>query len=337
MTEQRMTLHEVELLAARALQACGASEMQAGSLAVAVAAAERDGISSHGLVYVPTYCEHLQCGKVNGRAEPVVTTPRLSSVRVDAGSGFAHTAIRAGFESLTEAAHATGCAGMGVINSYNCGVLAFHTEQLANAGLLALGFTNAPASIAPFGGSTPVIGTNPFSLAVPGRGGAVFSIDQSASVVAKSEIMARARKGEAIPEHWAKDADGNPTTDPAAALKGSMAPSGGYKGFGVGLLVEVMAAALTGASLGQNASPFSGTAGGPPKTGQFFLAIDPEAFAGELFNSQIESLCESIQSQPGAQLPGQRRMQARQRADAEGITVSSELVERVEALTQLPT
>lgn len=335
MTELRMTLREVEQLAERALQACGASELQASALAKGVAAAERDGISSHGLVYVPTYCEHLQCGKVNGQAAPVVTTPKPASVQVDAATGFAHPAILTGFKSLIKAARETGCAGMGVTNSYNCGVLAFHTEQLANAGLLALGFTNAPASIAPFGGSTPVIGTNPFSLSVPGRGGAVFTIDQSASVVAKSEIMARARKGESIPDHWAKDADGNPTTDASEALKGSMAPSGGYKGFGVGLLVEVMAAALTGASLGRDASPFSGTAGGPPKTGQFFLAIDPEAFAGELFYGQIQTLAESIQSQPGAQLPGQRRMQARQRADSEGITVSAELFERVEALTQL--
>ena len=332
MTEQSMTLKEVELLADQALQACGASALQASSLAAGVAAAERDGISSHGLVYVPTYCEHLRCGKVIGQAQPVVETPRPGSVMVDAGSGFAHAAIRAGFEPLIAMARTNGCAALGINNSYNCGVLAFHTELLAAEGLLGLGFTNAPASIAPAGGSTPVIGTNPFSLAVPGPEGATFTVDQSASVVAKSEIMARARKGEAIPDHWAKDAQGNPTTDPNEALKGSMAPSGGYKGFGVGLLVEVMAAALAGASLGINASPFSGTAGGPPKTGQFFLALDPQLFSGGLFEGQIQSLCEAVQSQPEAQLPGQRRRRHREKADAEGIVVPSELVVKVEAL-----
>jgi (2R)-3-sulfolactate dehydrogenase (NADP+) len=332
MTDQHMTLQEVEQFADKALQACGASTTQAASLALGVAAAERDGISSHGLVYVPTYCEHLQCGKVNGQAVPVVDTPKPGSVLVDAGSGFAHAAIRAGFESLTDAARVTGCAAMAVKNSYNCGVLAFHTELLAEAGLLGLGFTNAPASIAPFGGSTPVIGTNPFSLAVPGSDGAAFTIDQSASVVAKSEIMARARRGEAIPDHWARDADGNPTTDAGEALKGSMAPSGGYKGFGVGLLVEVMAAALSGASLGMNASPFSGTAGGPPKTGQFFLALDPEVFSGGLFNDQIQALTDAIAAQPNAQLPGQKRRAHREQADKNGITVSSELLEKIKAL-----
>ncbi|MFT4520407.1 MAG: (2R)-3-sulfolactate dehydrogenase (NADP+) [Halioglobus sp.] len=332
MTEQRMTLQEVEQLAADTLQACGASPTQAAALAVGVAAAERDGISSHGLVYVPIYCEHLQCGKVIGNAEPVVATPKPGSVQVDAGSGFAHAAINAGFEPLMAAARANGCAAMGVKNSYNCGVLALHTERLAAAGLLGIGFTNAPSSIAPFGGSTPVIGTNPFSLAVPGPDGTAFVIDQSASVVAKSEIMARARKGEAIPDHWAKDADGNPTTDASEALKGSMAPSGGYKGFSVGLLVEVMTAAVAGASLGMDASPFSGAVGGPPKTGQFFFALDPQVFSGGLFDSQIQSLCEAIQSQPGAQLPGQRRSQHRVKAAEEGIVVSSELLEKIRAL-----
>jgi (2R)-3-sulfolactate dehydrogenase (NADP+) len=332
MTQQRMTLQEAERLAVATLQACGASTIQATSLAAGVAAAERDGISSHGLVYLPTYCEHLQCGKVDGNAEPVVEVPKPGSIQVDAATGFAHAAICAGFEPLMAAARANGCAAMGVNNSYNCGVLAFHTEKLAEAGLVGLGFTNAPASIAPFGGSTPVIGTNPFSLAVPGPDGAAFIIDQSASVVAKSEIMVRARKGEAIPDHWAKDANGNPTTDASEALKGSMAPSGGYKGFSVGLLVEVMTAAVAGASLGMDASPFSGTAGGPPKTGQFFFALDPQAFSGGMFDSQIQSLCEAIQKQSGAQLPGQRRSKHRAVADEKGISVSTELLEKIHSL-----
>jgi (2R)-3-sulfolactate dehydrogenase (NADP+) len=332
MTSTQMTLQEIEQTARDALQASGASIAQAAALAAGVAGAERDGISSHGLVYVPTYCEHLRCGKVDGQAVPQVAVPRPGSVTVDAATGFAHAAIEAGFEPLIAAAGNNGCAGLGIHNSYNCGVLAFHTERLAQRGLLAIGFTNAPASIAPFGGSTPVIGTNPFSLAVPGPDGAVLVIDQSASVVAKSEIMACARREEAIPDHWAKDAEGNPTSDPAAALKGSMAPSGGYKGFGVGLLVEVLAAALAGASLGMDASPFSGTLGGPPKTGQFFLAIDPAAFGAQDFHGQIHRLCTAIADQPGAQLPGSKRNAYRERVAREGVEVADDLLAKVRNL-----
>ena len=111
----------------------------------------------------------------------------------------------------------------------------------------------------------PVIGTNPFALGVPdGDGGAAFVIDQSASVIAKSEVMMRAHAGKPIPVGWALDSEGNPTNNAEFALMGSMVPSGGYKGFGVGLMVEIFAAALAGANLGKDASPFSGTTGGPP-------------------------------------------------------------------------
>jgi len=124
---------------------------------------------------------------------------------------------------------------MTVRNSYNCGVLGYHVEQLAEAGLVAIGFTNSPASIAPVGGKKPVIGTNPFALAVPNAaGGTKFILDQSASVVAKSEIMMRAQEGNSIPEGWALDSKGNHTSDPKVALKGIMSPCGGYKGFGTG-------------------------------------------------------------------------------------------------------
>ncbi len=332
MNEQRLTLAEVEATALRALKAAGATGRQAEPLARAVAAAERDGIASHGLAYVPIYCEHLQCGKVVGSAEPALSQPRPGAVVVDAGSGFAHPAIEAGLAALLPAARALGCAGLAVRNSYNCGVLGYHVERIAAEGLLGLGFTNAPASIAPAGGKTPVIGTNPFALAVPdGEGGTALVIDQSASVVAKSEIMVRAREGQPIPEHWAFDSEGRPTDDPAAALKGSMAPSGGHKGFGAGLMTELFAAALAGATLGKDASPFSGPAGGPPRTGQFFLAVDPEGFSGGLFAERRDALLAAIAGQEGARLPGARRLANRDRFAAEGVSVRSDLLERIAA------
>ncbi len=332
MSSQHLSLEQVEGLTVQALSGAGASSDSASSMAKAVRAAERDGIPSHGLLYVPTYCEHLSCGKVDGNANPDVSATLSSALLVDAKSGFAHPAIEVGFKELIPRVKANGCVGMTVCKSYNCGVLGYHVEQLAVAGLVAIGFTNSPASIAPAGGNKPVIGTNPFALAVPNsEGGAKFVLDQSASVVAKSEIMMRARDGHSIPEGWALDANGNPTTEPEVALKGSMAPSGGYKGFGTGLLVEVMAAALSGAMLGIQASPFSGTVGGPPKTGQCFLAIDPNAYSGPAFNEKITSLTEAINSQEGARLPGARRMENRKRIDIEGVYVSDSLLEKIKS------
>ncbi|SLN25059.1 Ldh family oxidoreductase [Ruegeria meonggei] len=334
MVETRtLTLAEIEDLAFRALVAAGTTEANARPLAVATAATEADGVASHGLAYIPIYCEHVQCGKVDGSAQPVLSQPRPGVVNVDAATGFAHTAIDMGFEALMPAAREQGIAALAVRNSYNCGVLGYHTFRLAQAGLVGLGFTNAPASIAPSGGAKPVVGTNPFSVAAPGTDGQpALLIDQSASTIAKSEVMKHAREGKPIPVGWALDSDGNPTTDPNVGLKGSMAPSGGYKGVGVALLTEVMAAALTGATLGLNASPFSGTAGGPPRTGQFFIAIDPTATAGDAFVSGLEELVGAIHSQNGAHLPGDGRRTKRILAETDGVAVNSAVLDKIQAI-----
>ncbi|WP_319545331.1 Ldh family oxidoreductase [Ruegeria conchae] len=328
-----LSLAEIEDLSFRALVAAGTSEENARPLAVATAATEADGVASHGLAYIPIYCEHVQCGKVDGLAQPVLAQPRPGVVTVDAATGFAHSAIEAGFDALIPAAHAQGIAALAIRNSYNCGVLGYHTYRLAQAGLVGLGFTNAPASIAPSGGAKPVVGTNPFSIAAPGTDGQpALLIDQSASTIAKSEVMKHAREGRPIPVGWALDEEGNPTTDPNVGLKGSMAPSGGYKGVGIALLTEVLAAALTGATLGIHASPFSGTAGGPPKTGQFFIAIDANATANDAFSTGIVDLVEAIRSQEGAHLPGDGRRAKRLAAKSDGVAVNVATLSKIEAL-----
>ncbi|MEM8749065.1 MAG: Ldh family oxidoreductase [Pseudomonadota bacterium] len=330
MTKPMMTLDAIETLATDALVGAGATRENAASVARSTRRAERDGVRSHGLLYVPIYAEHVQCGKVDGQAVANVEQPKPAAVRVDARSGFAHPAIDAGFDALTNAARSQGIGVMTVFNSYNCGVLGHHAERIAEEGLVGLCFTNAPASIAPIGGSKPVIGTNPFALGVPGDDGVAFVIDQSASAIAKSEIMLRNREGEALEEGWALDADGNPTTDPATALKGSMVPSGGAKGFGAGLMVEIFAAALSGAVLGKDASPFSGTVGGPPNTGQCFIAIDPDSTSGGSFGARVASLVGAIGQQPGARLPGSRRVGNRS-GTQDGVAVDAALIERIQA------
>ncbi len=332
-----LTLPEIEDLSLRALVAAGTSEANARPLAVATAATEADGIASHGLAYIPIYCEHVGCGKVDGQAIPKLETPAPGTLRVDAATGFAHPAIDLGFQALEPMARAQGVAGLAIRNSYNCGVLGYHTARLARAGLVGLGFTNAPASIAPSGGKKPVLGTNPISIAVPGEDGEpAILIDQSASTIARSEVMKHAREGNPIPEGWALDPDGNPTTDPEVGITGSMAPSGGYKGVGSALLVETMAAVLTGATLGIDAAPFSGTVGGPPKTGQFFLAIDPSVTAGEGFAPLVSRLIGAFHGQDGARLPGDGRQIHRARAAKDGVAVNAATLAKIEGILGTP-
>ncbi len=239
-------------------------------------------------------------------AAPNRRVKKLSPVafRVDARHGFAHPAIEAGFAKLIPAAKKNGIAGMAVHNSYNAATLGYHTGYLAKHGLLAFGFTNSTPAIAPVGGRKPVIGTNPLSFAVPGKTGKIaFLIDQSSSAVPWTSVKLAADEKRAIPLGWALDADGKPTTDPARGLDGSMAPAGGHKGFGQGLIVEVMCAALAGAKRGPQMGSFMANDGKPIGCGQFFIAIDPDAFSSGALARQVTALVKSITGQDGARMP----------------------------------
>jgi (2R)-3-sulfolactate dehydrogenase (NADP+) len=257
------------------------------------------------------------------------------SFRVDAKNGFAHPAIEKGFSHLIPAAQEYGIAAMAVHNSYNAATLGYHTGFIAKHGLLAFGFTNSTPAIAPVGGSKPVIGTNPMSFAVPGRKGKIaFLIDQSSSAVAWTAVKTAADEHRAIPLGWAIDRDGKPTTDPEEGLKGSMAPSGGYKGFGQGLIVETMCAALAGANRGPEMGSFMDSDGLPIGCGQFFIALEPKVFSGGLFDKQIERLVASITGQPGARMPNSRREENYKKLMKSGVPIDKALYEKLKSFAK---
>lgn len=313
-----------------ALTGAGTSPANARYFTEAILDTELSGLEGHGFYWLQYYCEHVESGKVNGKARPKIK--RLSPVayRVDANRGFAHPAIEQGFAKLIPAARRYGIAGMAVHNSYNAATLGYHTGYLAKQGLVAFGFTNATPSIAPVGGSRPVIGTNPLSFAVPGRKGKIaMLVDQSASAVTWTAVKRAAEEGRSIPLGWALDAKGNSTTDPSKGLEGSMAPFGGYKGFGQGLIVEVMCAALAGALRGPQMGSFMANDGRPIGCGQFFIALEPGMFSGGFFAEQVSALAKSITAQPGARLPNARREANIKRLSKEGLSIDGKLYERL--------
>jgi (2R)-3-sulfolactate dehydrogenase (NADP+) len=318
-----------------ALTGAGTAEKNAGYFTDAILDTELSGLEGHGFYWLQYYCEHLQTGKVDGRAKPKIKKLSPVAFRVDARRGFAHPAIEAGFAKLIPAAKKNGIAGMAVHNSYNAATLGYHTGYLARNGLLAFGFTNSTPAIAPVGGKKPVIGTNPLSFAVPGKKGKIaFLIDQSSSAVPWTSVKLAADQKRAIPLGWALDADGKPTTDPARGLDGSMAPAGGHKGFGQGLIVEVMCAALAGANRGPQMGSFMANDGKPIGCGQFFIAIDPDAFSGGAFARQVTALAKSITSQEGARMPNSRRTANQKRLAKEGLPIDRALYERLNSFAR---
>ena len=330
---RKISQKEALELAINTLRNNGASKENALPLALGIVDAENQGIKSHGFHYLPIYCLHLKCNKVKGSASPKLEIISNVVFKVNADNGFAHRAISLGMKKLIPSARESGISSLAITNSYNCGILGYHTKNIAKEKLLAIGFTNAPASIAPLGGIKPVVGTNPISIAIFNKGDVIIIIDQSASVVAKSEISLRAKLGEKIPEGWAFGPDGKTTTDANIALKGTMAPTGGYKGFGMGLFVEIMSACLTGSNLGIEASSFANDQGGPPGTGQFFIAINPEKFSNT-FENKIEKIVQSIKSQEKARVPGSKRINNYKTNANIEISIEEELYNKIIALNK---
>ncbi|WP_395017055.1 Ldh family oxidoreductase [Dongia sp.] len=314
-----------------ALTGAGTRPANAEYFTDAILDTELSGLEGHGFYWLQYYCEHVRSGKVDGKAVPKVTRQSPVAFRVDARRGFAHPAIEKGFGKLVPAARKYGIAALAVHNSYNAATLGYHTGTLARQGLLAFGFTNAMPAIAPVGGRKPVIGTNPISFAVPGpKEKIAFLIDQSASAVTWTAVKRASEEGRKIPLGWALDAAGKPTTDPSLGLAGSMAPAGGYKGFGIGLIVEVMCAALAGARRGPEMGSFMANDGKPIGCGQFFIAMNPETFSGGQFARQIAALARTITAQPGARLPNAKRAENQKRLAKQGLSIDRALHDRLQ-------
>jgi (2R)-3-sulfolactate dehydrogenase (NADP+) len=324
-----LSFEDIMGLGERALVASNVGVANAACVARSIATAERDGQPIVGLSYLPVYCDHAACGKVDGHAVPRLEKRTPAALYVDAGTGFAHPAIALGLPALAAAAKENGIAALSVGNSYACGSLGYFVEDLADQGLVALMAANASPSIAPFGGKTPFFGTNPLAFAAPRKAHAPLVIDQSSSVVAKVAVIDAHRRGVPLPDGWALDKDGQPTNDAAAALEGSLLPVGGYKGFGLALMVDILAAGLTGSHWSFEASSFGDCEGGPPRTGQFLIALSAEKFGGPGFADRLEIVLAAVLETPAVRLPGERRLAARN-SNAAGIAVAKSSVALLE-------
>lgn len=304
----------------------------ATAVADSLVAAEIDGQRGHGLSRVASYSAQARSGKVNGQIEPTVEKTAASVLRVDANHGFAFPAFARAIEELTATAAETGVAVAAVTHSHHCGVMGLHVEKLARAGLIGLVFSNSPKAIAPWGGKDAIFGTNPIAFAAPRDNKNPLVIDLSLSKVARGKIKVAAEEGREIPEGWALDAEGRATTDAAAAVAGTMLPMGDAKGAALVLMVEILSAALTASHLGFEASSFFDAEGPSPDIGQLLIAISPDPLSGNQFGNRLETLIGAILEQPGTRLPGSSKPAMREKAQKEGVTISKNVYEGLQAL-----
>ncbi|MBT8111669.1 MAG: Ldh family oxidoreductase [Gammaproteobacteria bacterium] len=335
MTESvRLTLAEAEDLCVRALLASNVSEANARSTAKALLRAEADGQKGHGLSRIPSYSGQALSGKVDGLAVPSLSRPGTALLRVNAKSGFAYPAMDLAAETLPGIASVTGVASACIYNSHHLGQAGAHAERLANEGLVALVFSNSPKAINFWGGRGPMMGTNPIAFAAPRVDAEPLVIDLALSKVARGKILAAKNAGEKIPDSWALNADGNPTDDPAEAMQGSMLPIGDAKGAALVLMVELLAAALTGSNFGYEASSFFDAEGNSPGIGHTVVVFVPDMTSGGRFAERLENVITAIEHTDGARLPGTTRLEHRLRSAKNGMEIPSALYKDIEAIIE---
>jgi (2R)-3-sulfolactate dehydrogenase (NADP+) len=329
----RYKLDSLETLAREALSRAGAGADTAAITAQALVHAEAQGLASHGVARVPQYAAHLRNGRADGHATPTVAHARGGAALVDAHCGLAFPGCALAVSEAVRRAREHGVSFVGVCNSHHFGVAADHLLPVAQADMVGLAFGNSPSAMPAAGGRHPVFGTNPIAAIFPRAAGEPLLIDLSLSEAARGKVMVAAKEGRPIPEGWALDRDGKPTTDAKAALAGSMLAMGGTKGAMLALVVELLVCALTGAAMGFEADSFFVDEGNRPRIGQAFLAIDPEALAGRArYLERVETLIAEIEKDPGVRLPGARRRALAENAARDGVEVPAALATQLEAL-----
>lgn len=323
-------------LTVRVFRHYGINEADAIVVANVLVEANLRGHDSHGVVRVPKWIDGIKSGAINATCEPRLIT-RFGAVEVmDGDGGLGPIVADRSVMLAVEKAKTFGLGAISIRNSAHIGMLAWYAEKIAEKGLIGLVTTNTEPGVAPFGAVDKLLGTNPIALACPTRDRPIV-LDMSTSVVARGKIVLAQRAGKQIPDHWAIDTAGKPTTDPSQALKGALLPVGGPKGFGLAVFVDILSGALSGS---QVAAGVTGTfvMSNQSTKGDFILAINPDAFVGEdCFLATVEDLRSQIRSaRPAAgfskvMVPGDFEFEERERRAA-AVPIDESLFHEMECL-----
>jgi LDH2 family malate/lactate/ureidoglycolate dehydrogenase len=324
----------------RLLEKAGVPINQAETIAEVIVEADLRGIESHGILRLPAYVHRVMAGTMTADTELKVLKERGASLLMDAQSGFGQIA---GVHAMKEALSRAEKFGTGLVavrNAGHFGIAAYYAMMALSRKMIGMVFANAAPSMAAWGGTLPLLGTNPICVAIPTGGDVDIVLDMASSVVARGKIRLAEKKGEQIPADWALDSQGLPTTNPASAMKGTLLPIGGPKGYGLALIVDILAGVLTGSNFGQH---IASTLDFDRKVSAGFVvqALDISAFTElDIFNKDIRALIADIHNSPRAPgveriyLPGEIEwLRKKERLDT-GIPVPNSLLQELHKLSQ---
>jgi LDH2 family malate/lactate/ureidoglycolate dehydrogenase len=328
--ERRVGAAPLESWTRALLEAAGLESEPAALVAQTLVWTSLRGTDSHGVARVPLYADRLRTGVLNGRPRPSVVQRDAAIAVVDGDHGPGQLAAVLATDLSIELAREHGVGVVSVRRSGHYGAAAFYAVRAAEAGLVGMSMTNAEPGVIPYGGIEPALGTNPIALAAPLGGGATFDLDMATSQVALNRIFNARDEGRPIPEGWGVDEHGETTTDPAKVAAG--VPLGGYKGYALALMVEVLCGVLAGA--GARAE------GGIRNIGHFHLAIDPERTVGrDAFASVLGGLLADLRAIPPAAgfdevlVAGDPEDRSRARRERDGIPIEPALWAKLTALS----
>ncbi|MEX0277053.1 MAG: Ldh family oxidoreductase [Ruegeria sp.] len=330
---ETLSLDEVRALAKSVLVTAGMNPAGSDLIADIVTKSERDGPRSHGLRMLPVYAQSFTSGYANPSASPTIERIAPGVLRGDGDNGYYQIAAAAARAELVAMTHEQGIAAFTCANCHHLAGLRFDTEPLAEAGLVAFAVVNSLSMVVPQGGVRPVFGTNPMSFACPRLGKQPVVWDQASSMVALMDIRMAAAEGHDLPRPAGLDTEGQPSVDPNAILETrSLLPFGEHKGAAIAFLIEVMGAALSGGTLSVDNADREAHGALNIKGGNTLIAIDPKRFGNAGFDDYVARICAEIEGNGDARVPGDGRLRNRAASEANGVSVSAELLAQLRGL-----
>ena len=350
----RLSAETLQTFAGRCFGQVGLRPNDAALVADTLVAAELRGVTSHGLIRLPVYLRNLRDGVVDATAHPTLAADGPAVALVDGRRAMGQVAAKFAMDLAIARARDNGIAAVAVRNSNHFGAGAYWAMLALPEQMIGVAMTNGAVAMAPTGGVTPLLGNNPLAVASPAGDEHPIVLDMAQTMVARGWIKLAAMRGQSIPDGWAQDARGQPTNDPSAALDGSLLPIGGYKGYGLSVVVELLTAAISGAAMGPALENMGFTAGaheqrtypvhgvGGQGTGHFFAAIDIRRFMPlDVYSSRVDALIQTMKASEMGQgaesifLPGEKEFIAERQRRTEGAPISTEIQAELQAASEL--
>lgn len=332
---------QLEEFSTKVFLALGIPEEDAKVTAHILAQADLRGIDSHGVARLSIYAKRLKLGLINKHPNIKVVHEKAGGAIVDGDNGLGQVVAHNAMKLCLKKAKENGVAAVGVRNSNHFGIGAYYAMMALEEDMIGIMATNTSPLMAPFGGKEPLLGTNPIAMAVPAGNEYPVVLDMATSLVPRGKIEIFARKREKLPSGWAIDTEGRPTQDPAEALKGTLLPMGGPKGYGLSMMVDLFAGVLAGAAVGGNIGSLFGNMDRPQNVGHYMMAIDVGSFRPlDEFKATMDDYIRTIKQSAPAQgvkelfLPGEIEFVKTKERVEKGVSLNPVVVQNLLTLAQ---